>query len=79
MADEHHRPGHQRILPHELLDRMRWEITAADGLAGTIPALGWPEISSRECGQIGGRIGGRMVKVMIRYAEESLAHGGART
>lgn len=66
-----------RVLPHELLDRFKWEIAAQEGLTAKIVSQGWPQMTSHDCGRIGGRIGGRMVKVMIKYAEEALANGGA--
>lgn len=66
-----------RILPHELLDRFKWEVARQAGLADQIVQKGWSEMSSRACGHIGGRIGGRMVKVMIRYAEQALTEGSA--
>lgn len=66
-----------RVLPHELLDRFKWEIAAQEGLADKIVQTGWPTMTSHDCGRIGGRIGGRMVKVMIRYAEQALTDGSA--
>lgn len=66
-----------RVLPHELLDRFKWEIAQQDGLTEKIVQLGWPGMTSGDCGHIGGRIGGRMVKVMIKYAEQALADGSA--
>ncbi len=66
-----------RVLPHELLDRFKWEIAAQDGLTEQIVQLGWPGMTSRDCGHIGGRIGGRMVKVMIKHAEQALTDGSA--
>jgi hypothetical protein len=64
-----------KVLPHELLDRFKWEIADQEGLTEKIVQLGWPTMTSHDCGRIGGRIGGRMVKVMIRHAEEALANG----
>lgn len=66
-----------RVLPHELLDRFKWEVAEQAGLKEKILQQGWAETSSRDCGHIGGRIGGRMVKVMIRFAEQALADGSA--
>lgn len=66
-----------RVLPHELLDRFKWEIAEQEGLTDQILQVGWPAMTSHNCGRIGGRIGGRMVKVMIRYAEEALTNGSA--
>lgn len=67
-----------RVLPHELLDRFKWEIAEQDGLTEKIVQMGWPGMTSRDCGHVGGRIGGRMVKVMLRYAEQALADGSAQ-
>lgn len=66
-----------RVLPHELLDRFKWEIAEQDGLTERIVQLGWPGMTSRDCGHIGGRIGGKMVKVMLKYAEQALVDGSA--
>jgi hypothetical protein len=66
-----------RVLPHELLDRFKWEIAAQEGLTEKIVQSGWPNMTSHDCGRVGGRIGGRMVRVMIKYAEQALADGGA--
>lgn len=33
----------------------------------------WGEVTSRDCGHVGGKIGGNMVKVMIREVEKLLA------
>lgn len=66
-----------RVLPHELLDRFKWEIAVQDGLSEQIVQLGWPGMTSRDCGHIGGRIGGKMVKVMLKYAEQALADSAA--
>lgn len=67
-----------RVLPHELLDRFKWEIAEQDGLTERIVQMGWPGMTSRDCGHIGGRIGGKMVKVMLKYAEQALAESSAQ-
>ncbi|HEY8347744.1 MAG TPA: small, acid-soluble spore protein, alpha/beta type [Symbiobacteriaceae bacterium] len=66
-----------KVLPHDILDRFKWEIAAQEGLVDKITQAGWPEMTSRECGRIGGRIGGRMVKVLIRHAQQALHDGSA--
>lgn len=65
-----------KVLPPELLDRFKWEVAAQEGMTNSILQHGWAEMSSRDCGRIGGRIGGQIVRAMIRHAEEALAHGG---
>ncbi len=64
-----------------VLDAYKYEVAAELDLKRKIEALGWPELSSRECGAVGGRmggpIGGQMVKRMIRMAEQRLAQGPA--
>ncbi len=72
MAQFTNRP---KLLPDDVLDRFKYEIADEIGLLNKIESVGWPEMSSRECGRVGGKIGGNMVKVMIRYAEQSLAQG----
>ncbi|MHB0884574.1 MAG: small, acid-soluble spore protein, alpha/beta type [Bacillota bacterium] len=72
MAQFTNRP---KLLPDDVLDRFKYEIADEIGLLNKIESVGWPEIPSRECGRVGGKIGGNMVKVMIRYAEQSLAQG----
>ncbi len=55
------------------LDRWKYEIADELGLADKIDEVGWGDLTTRECGQIGGRmgghIGGQMVKRMIKFAE----------
>ena len=72
MAQFTNRP---KLLPDDVLDRFKYEIADEIGLSDKIKSVGWPEMPSRECGRVGGKIGGNMVKVMIRYAEQSLAQG----
>ena len=64
------------------LDRMKYEVAGELGLLPKIGAVGWGEMTSRECGRIGGliggRLGGQMVKRMVKYAEESLAKADTR-
>lgn len=55
----------------DALDRMRNEI--ANELAINVPNDDyWGNVSSRDCGRVGGRIGGPMVRKMIQMAEEQL-------
>ncbi len=60
------------ILPHAVLEQFKWEVADELGLSSKIKTQGWENMSSRECGHVGGRIGGSMVKTMIRRAKESL-------
>ncbi len=71
------RSGGRNLLPDQVLDRFKWEVADELGLTGKIQEKGWGDMPSRDCGAVGGRIGGNMVRVMIRYAEESL--GGKPT
>ncbi len=72
MAQYVNRP---KLLPDDVLDRFKYEIADEIGLLNKIESVGWPDMSARDCGRIGGKIGGNMVKVMIRYAEQSLSQG----
>ncbi len=65
----------KNLIPADVLDRFKWEVAGELGLTDKVQARGWPEMPSRDCGAVGGRIGGNMVKVMIRYAEEALSKG----
>lgn len=60
------------LLPQSVLDEFKWEVASELGLTEKIQAQGWENMTSRECGHVGGRIGGSMVKAMIRRAEESM-------
>jgi hypothetical protein len=61
-----------KLLPESTLDTFKYEVASELGLMPKIEAVGWPLMASRECGLVGGRIGGRMVRAMIRFAQESL-------
>lgn len=60
------------LLPHSVLEQFKWEIADELGLSAKIRSQGWENMTSRECGYVGGRIGGSMVKALIRRAKESL-------
>ncbi len=64
------------------LDRMKYEVAAELGLLDKLNAVGWGDMTSRECGSIGGRLGGRlggqMVKKMIEFAQESMVKDQSR-
>lgn len=72
MSRRNNRPT---LLPDRTLDQWKYEIAQELGLYNQIAERGWPEMTSRECGRVGGKIGGNMVKVMIRFAEEQLGGG----
>jgi len=59
------------------LDRRKWEVAEELGLGDKIRTVGWGNMTSRECGLIGGHlgghIGGQMVKRMIELAETLMA------
>lgn len=53
------------------LDRMRNEI--AGELSLNVPNDNyWGNVPSRDCGRVGGLIGGKMVREMVRMAERQL-------
>jgi hypothetical protein len=60
------------LLPQSVLDEFKYEVAEELGLTSKIKTEGWANMTSRECGYVGGRIGGSMVKTMIRRAKESL-------
>lgn len=64
-----------RLLPHEVLERFKYEVAEELGLGLQVADGYWGELPARECGRVGGKIGGRMVRVMVRWAEEAMAHG----
>lgn len=64
----------KNLLDDSFLDQFKYEIAEELGLREKIESQGWANMTSRECGRIGGRIGGNMVKVMIRHAEQMLAN-----
>ncbi len=67
--------GGQKLLPHAVRDLFKYEIASELGLVEDIAQKGWGNMASRSCGSVGGRIGGRMVRVLIRHAEQALADG----
>ena len=66
------RQNNSGILPHAVLEQFKWEVADELGLSSKIKSEGWANMTSRECGHVGGRIGGSMVKTMIRQAENSI-------
>ncbi|MDD4658415.1 MAG: alpha/beta-type small acid-soluble spore protein [Eubacteriales bacterium] len=63
----------KNLIDEKLLDQFKYEIADELGLREKINTQGWPNMTTRECGQIGGKIGGNMVKVMIRNAQKMMA------
>ncbi|MGI6120615.1 MAG: small, acid-soluble spore protein, alpha/beta type [Desulfosporosinus sp.] len=60
------------LLPHSVLEQFKWEVADELGLSSKINNQGWENMTSRECGHVGGRIGGSMVKALVRRAKDSL-------
>lgn len=50
------------------LDRLKYEVAEELGLRDDIQARGWGEMTTREVG----KIGGNMVRKMIRFAESEM-------
>jgi len=67
----------RNLLPPDVLDRFKYEVAEELGLRDEIETKGWADMPTRSCGVIGGHIGGNMVRVMIRYAEDTLGRGGS--
>ncbi len=67
--------GRDRILPEEVTDRFKYELAAELGLSSQVADGYWGEVRAADCGRVGGKIGGAIVRVMIRRAEEALARG----
>lgn len=67
------RNRNKSLIDGKLLDQFKYEIADELGLKEKINTQGWPNMTTRECGQIGGKIGGNMVKVMIRNAQKMMA------
>ena len=53
------------------LDRLKYEVSQELGLDGDIERRGWENMTTREVG----KIGGNMVRRMVRYAKRELADG----
>ena len=63
----------RRLLSDQVPDTFKQEIAADLGLTPEIQRRGWGDMATRDLGRIGGPIGGSMVRVMIRQAEEAMA------
>lgn len=64
-----------KVLPRETLDQFKFEVASELGIPLSRGYNG--DLLTHDAGRIGGHIGGRIVKVMIRMAEEQLANGGS--
>lgn len=65
----------KKLLPESVLDDMKYQVAAQLNLIDEIALKGWPEMKTRDTGTIGGKLGGNMVKVLIRQVEEVMARG----
>lgn len=63
------------MLSNEVRDQFKYKIAADLGILSEIEEKSWVDMPTRQLGRIGGKIGGNMVKVMVKYAEESLKYG----
>lgn len=66
----------RELLPQNIRDRFKYEVAEDLNLLDTIAEKGWGDMPTRDLGRIGGTIGGNMVRVMIRHAEQQLALKG---
>ncbi len=65
----------RRIFPEGVRDLFKYEVAEEIGVTPQIVNGYWGGVTSRDCGHVGGKIGGNMVRAMIRFAEEALARG----
>ncbi|MGO0122678.1 small, acid-soluble spore protein, alpha/beta type [Desulfothermobacter acidiphilus] len=65
----------QKLLPREARVLLRDEVARELGVAEKIENNDWGEVKARDCGRVGGKIGGSIVRVMIKRAEEALSRG----
>ncbi|ACX51745.1 hypothetical protein Adeg_0597 [Ammonifex degensii KC4] len=65
----------KRIFPREVRDFFKTEVARELSLEEQIRDGYWGEVKAKDCGRVGGKIGGSMVRAMIRRAEEALARG----
>lgn len=60
----------------DFLDEWKYEVADELGLRDKIADVGWGDMTTRECGKIGGRMGGRiggqMVRRMVEFAEQNM-------
>lgn len=69
--------GTSEITLESALEKYKHEIAGELGIDAYVKDRGWKDVSSSQCGAVGGRMGGRiggnMVKRMIEMAENQLA------
>ncbi len=65
----------RKLLPEATLDRFTYEIAREIGIPEPAVTGYGGDIPSRYWGHVGGRIGGNMVKVLLRQAEQALTDG----
>ncbi|MTI95001.1 MAG: alpha/beta-type small acid-soluble spore protein [Firmicutes bacterium] len=58
------------LLPEaeQAMDKFKYEVAQELGLADKVSAVGWADMTTRECGMVGGM----MVKKLIQMAEDQL-------
>lgn len=62
-----------KLLPEEDLDKFKYELSCRLDLTPQITNDYWGYVTSRDCGKVGGKIGGNLVKIMIRHEEQSMS------
>lgn len=65
----------RRFLPPAVTDAYKNEIARQLGVPYEVRFTGWGSIPSRECGRVGGHLGGAIVRALVRHAEEMMARG----
>ncbi len=65
----------RRLLPPAILDAYKNEIARELGIPRQVEFTGWGDVPSRECGRVGGHLGGAIVHALIKHAEEMMARG----
>lgn len=66
-------PNRTKLLPDSVLESFKYEVADEVGVTPLVKRYGWGGTSSRNCGRVGGKIGGNMVKVMVRQAQQAMA------
>ncbi|MBC9785972.1 alpha/beta-type small acid-soluble spore protein [Heliobacterium chlorum] len=67
----------EKIFSENVRDEFKYEIAEELGLTPKIQDGYWGALSAADCGRVGGKIGGNMVKAMVRRAEALLAQDQA--